>query len=214
MTPAEMQRLEQILFRTDHGEEVLVPTQLDGLVAGVAVCPEPVPAEEWIAAALGPPGEAWFESPEEAQETRALLVAWHNDVLRRLGRPGGYAPLLDDDLDGSPLWEMWMEGFRRALALRPGAWDAFAEGEAAASLTRLRRLCAIAAQGPEPLDAEAHALDAEAPTLIAPCLETLHAARIALTGPRPPLAVPPKRPGRNDPCPCGSGRKYKACCRA
>ncbi|MEL7335017.1 MAG: SEC-C metal-binding domain-containing protein [Planctomycetota bacterium] len=21
-----------------------------------------------------------------------------------------------------------------------------------------------------------------------------------------------KRPGRNDPCPCGSGRKYKKCC--
>ena len=22
----------------------------------------------------------------------------------------------------------------------------------------------------------------------------------------------PLKPGRNDPCPCGSGRKYKACC--
>ncbi|WP_369126992.1 SEC-C metal-binding domain-containing protein [Paracoccus liaowanqingii] len=29
------------------------------------------------------------------------------------------------------------------------------------------------------------------------------------------LSHPPvrsKRPGRNDPCPCGSGRKYKQCC--
>ena len=25
---------------------------------------------------------------------------------------------------------------------------------------------------------------------------------------------PPNRPGRNDPCPCGSGRKYKRCCLA
>lgn len=23
----------------------------------------------------------------------------------------------------------------------------------------------------------------------------------------------PLKPGRNDPCPCGSGKKYKACCR-
>ncbi|MGR9117332.1 MAG: SEC-C metal-binding domain-containing protein [Gammaproteobacteria bacterium] len=23
---------------------------------------------------------------------------------------------------------------------------------------------------------------------------------------------PPKKPGRNDPCPCGSGKKYKKCC--
>jgi uncharacterized protein YecA (UPF0149 family) len=29
-------------------------------------------------------------------------------------------------------------------------------------------------------------------------------------------ATPPERPkvGRNDPCPCGSGRKYKKCCGA
>ncbi len=35
----------------------------------------------------------------------------------------------------------------------------------------------------------------------------------------PPLPPPPetiraekKEPGRNDPCPCGSGKKYKQCC--
>jgi len=27
-------------------------------------------------------------------------------------------------------------------------------------------------------------------------------------------AVPPAKPGRNDPCPCGSGKKYKKCCGA
>ena len=27
-----------------------------------------------------------------------------------------------------------------------------------------------------------------------------------------PIAVKGARPGRNDPCPCGSGRKYKHCC--
>jgi tetratricopeptide (TPR) repeat protein len=28
------------------------------------------------------------------------------------------------------------------------------------------------------------------------------------------VSATPRRPGRNDPCPCGSGRKYKACCAA
>jgi len=27
-----------------------------------------------------------------------------------------------------------------------------------------------------------------------------------------PIRVPSKTPGRNDPCPCGSGKKYKRCC--
>jgi preprotein translocase subunit SecA len=33
--------------------------------------------------------------------------------------------------------------------------------------------------------------------------------------PLPPPVEPIKsdaKPGRNDPCPCGSGRKYKQCC--
>lgn len=29
---------------------------------------------------------------------------------------------------------------------------------------------------------------------------------------RAPVSERTKKPGRNDPCPCGSGRKYKACC--
>jgi uncharacterized protein YecA (UPF0149 family) len=28
----------------------------------------------------------------------------------------------------------------------------------------------------------------------------------------PPPPRPKKKAGRNDPCPCGSGRKYKHCC--
>jgi len=28
----------------------------------------------------------------------------------------------------------------------------------------------------------------------------------------PPAALAPRRPGRNQPCPCGSGKKYKRCC--
>jgi uncharacterized protein len=33
----------------------------------------------------------------------------------------------------------------------------------------------------------------------------------------PVTATPPEKPktvGRNDPCPCGSGKKYKKCCGA
>lgn len=33
-------------------------------------------------------------------------------------------------------------------------------------------------------------------------------------GPRVPTRVAPAVPGRNDPCVCGSGKKYKKCCRA
>ena len=38
-------------------------------------------------------------------------------------------------------------------------------------------------------------------------------ARVAGDGPRQPRRVKPsEKIGRNDPCPCGSGKKYKNCC--
>jgi len=44
------------------------------------------------------------------------------------------------------------------------------------------------------------------------------AANVSSTAPRTPGASKPrstdKEPGRNDPCPCGSGKKYKKCCGA
>lgn len=40
------------------------------------------------------------------------------------------------------------------------------------------------------------------------------ASKAKLYQERPEPPIPPKAPGRNDPCPCGSGRKYKRCCRS
>ena len=34
----------------------------------------------------------------------------------------------------------------------------------------------------------------------------------AASGKRKPITRPGSKIGRNDPCPCGSGKKYKACC--
>jgi uncharacterized protein len=47
--------------------------------------------------------------------------------------------------------------------------------------------------------------------LIGECLENLNEARLAT---RPEATNPQgtRRVGRNDPCPCGSGRKFKKCC--
>jgi hypothetical protein len=39
------------------------------------------------------------------------------------------------------------------------------------------------------------------------------AAYVAVLGLREPRRAPSPRTGRNEPCPCGSGRKFKRCCR-
>jgi preprotein translocase subunit SecA len=38
------------------------------------------------------------------------------------------------------------------------------------------------------------------------------AAQSQSAGPQAPIVRKQERVGRNDPCPCGSGKKYKRCC--
>ena len=62
------------------------------------------------------------------------------------------------------------------------------------------------------------ALNAAAPGQNRPWVVALNKWRLANTRPRRTSArrLPPRRSatkvGRNDPCPCGSGKKYKKCC--
>jgi uncharacterized protein len=64
---------------------------------------------------------------------------------------------------------------------------------------------------------ELDAIIATAPDNIARWVVTLNAWRLANSQPMQGIAsrmssAPAKKVGRNDPCPCGSGKKYKKCC--
>lgn len=56
-------------------------------------------------------------------------------------------------------------------------------------------------------------LEAMAPDLLPRQVEVLHHARLA-QGLGSEAAAPVRSPkiGHNDPCPCGSGKKFKKCC--
>jgi uncharacterized protein len=54
-----------------------------------------------------------------------------------------------------------------------------------------------------------------APDLIPAWVESLNAWRVSqhlASQPAMPPAPTVAKVGRNDPCPCGSGKKYKKCC--
>lgn len=90
--------------------------------------------------------------------------------------------------------------FRAAIATAPFAWRASAGGFEVASRTGGGAVLRFLASHEGADDVEV--------TLDAAGLDALRGAVAdALGG-----AVAPGEPGRNDPCPCGSGSKYKKCC--
>jgi uncharacterized protein len=107
------------------------------------------------------------------------------------------------------------------MRLRPEAWEnllELADDETRATMIFMMALQDIYTGNSKFTDDEIDEIDLEAPDLIPNCVATiLHQSRPELAGALPanltgmPHRAAP-RPGRNDPCPCGSGRKYKQCC--
>ncbi len=211
--PSRLRRLDAALLDLPVDGAMLL-SELDGFVAGLLVGPEAVPPDEWLPVVWGG-GEPPFEETEDARWFAGMVTAYSDEIARALER-GRYQPLLEvDERNGDVLWEIWTDGFARAMTLRPEGWSVIAQAdddEVRAALAGLRTLIDI---GEDASDLAHHEIDAIAERvaeLIPMWVAPLHAARSVVGNIiASPAAMPPKV-GRNDPCPCGSGKKSKKCC--
>nr|WP_244651665.1 SEC-C metal-binding domain-containing protein [Sphingomonas sp. CFBP 8764] len=113
------------------------------------------------------------------------------------------------------MWEYWIDGLTDAVALRPEAWDALADDPArAAPWSQLATLIAVAGNESDLDSVEINALQDRAPAELTDAVQRLYAAQVSVAGPSSPdvSATTASKVGRNDLCPCGSGKKHKRCC--
>ncbi|WP_333708498.1 UPF0149 family protein [Tepidimonas ignava] len=120
-----------------------------------------------------------------------------------------------------PIGQYWAVGFLDAVAAWPDDWKTPRERELAdaweAALRDIMALLEDDTDTPLPDDEDgpvgysAARLDALGAAVWA--AYTLHDISQELGPPVPTVRKAPE-PGRNDPCPCGSGKKYKKCCGA
>ncbi len=197
-------------------------SELDGYVTGILSCPDMIAPSEWLPHVWGETGEADFPDQKTAEETIGAVMAHYNSVAEAMTRSLWIEPIYEVDPNSDEtLWEPWVDGFTRAMDLRPDAWDRLldqADEETRASMAFLMALQDIYTGHSKFTDDEIDQIDLEAPDLIPNCVAAiLLQSRPELSRPEPanlhgmPFKAGP-RPGRNDPCSCGSGRKYKQCC--
>ena len=230
-TDHDLQWLQDLLDFIPPEYDPMCVAQLDGYLAALIVCPEPVPPPEWLPAIWG--GDHAFADADEAEATIAAVMVHYNRIAGDLaGRPEEYAPVLEIDPDtDEPMWELWIDGFERAMRLRPDAWREIAlsgDEEASASASTILALNDIDHGRSELTEEAMDDLDGLAPELIPYLVVNLNAWTKsrdldrwpgvaagfpgALDGDDPPAFG--RKAGRNEPCPCGSGRKYRRCCGA
>jgi uncharacterized protein len=211
--PSRLRRLEDALYALP--DDCMLLSDLDGYLTGLVLCPEAIPSAEWLpviwgGVEAGPP----FEDPLDVQDFTTMLEARHAEVARDLGR-GKVRPMFDvDPRNGELLWEPWIDGFATAMDLRPDSWAAVAgDAGAADAIGYLTTLIAVADDSTDLPSEEINALYDGAAEGIPLRIAALYAWQ-AGQGTGTVSDAPSSKVGRNDPCPCGSGKKHKKCCGA
>lgn len=202
----DAQRLAGFLM-SERAGNVLSPSALDGLMAAVAVCLDFIPPSEWLAAAWNGEEPA-FDSEEEEDAVFDAIMSRYAEILVELaGERPRYRALLWQRGDGEFCANDWSRGFIVGTRLRPLTWASLiASDDGNVLLPIMLHTRAFDDIAPDKIEEVRARLDL--PSLLPALVPALYNYWRAshLTPRRAPNI------GRNDPCPCGSGAKYKRCC--
>lgn len=222
LSPQELDELDELLLSlgerldAEHGEEIdciLDVSELDGFLTAIASGPEMVPPLQWLPAVWGAKMPA-FASDAEAERVMNLLLRQFNTVATILrSAPETFAPLFHyREVDGAhfEIVDEWCCGYLRGMEVSYEAWLPLVEREV--KLFAILKLFGSPEgwQEQEKVPPETLAQLRESIPEVALLIEALWREREA--GVLSPQRREHPKIGRNDPCPCGSGKKFKHCC--
>ncbi|BAO92276.1 UPF0149 family protein [Caballeronia cordobensis] len=223
LTERELDRVEAFLHTL--GDEAMTVEMVDGFFAALICGPELVPPHEWLLGVLGK--NFSLVNEKEAEKIVQLLIRHWNTIADTLEltltEETVYLPVLSlDEEDDVAYASEWAEGFMAGIDMRRESWqELFDDEDHAGSLIPVLML--YHEDDPDPaLRTDPQALedrDSVIQDLIV-CLNHIYQYfevrrhENALRDVPEPMRRSSAKVGRNEPCPCGSGRKYKQCCGA
>lgn len=215
-------QLAGILLRSHH-EGAMNPEEVDGFFAALVCAPALVPPSGYLPEILGDERrEPIWRSQEGAQRFFDLLTRYWNGVLSRLSSGEAYVPFLLKHPDGLVYGNDWAHGFMRGVALGEDDWRELFRNDRAFGMM-IPILALHNEHDPDPeMRSYAEPVSAELREKLITGLSTsvmeiyryLAPAREmnAEAGAIGAGSMRRSKIGRNELCPCGSGKKYKRCC--
>lgn len=218
----EVQELEQLLLDLDSDESMALE-MLDGFLYAIAIGPEAVMPSLWLPMVWGgedadmtPP----VESEEALHHLLGLIMRHYNSIISGLEQiPRLVAPIwgaTEYAIGTFEDAEMWAYGFCEGAKLSRAAWQPLLSDPQGKRCYRPIGLLGEEDFSPDQdkltrMPVQRQALAQQIPQ----ALLDIHAFwlphRHGMTAHSQVQRSSPKV-GRNDPCPCGSGKKFKKCC--
>ena len=209
---SDLEALDDFLMPDQSPDECMMLSDLDGFLTGVAIGPELIAPSEWLPVIWGGGDEPVFSDTAQAQSILGTIMSRYNEILAQVS-DGVIEPIFMETPSGEVIASDWAEGFIQAVHIHAEAWEKLLTSEKHVHLLIpiLALCCDDDGQSLLQLTEEAEdQFFADAGELIPQCiLEIAEFWRAARSAPQRRPTGP--KAGRNDPCPCGSGKKFKKC---
>lgn len=223
--------LARVLQPLSDAETGNTLARMDGYLTAVIIGPEILTPNEWLPSLWGD-DQPDFADFEEMQRSLAAVMKRYNQILTELdSAPDTYQPILPLNADGQPEAPSWAKGFLQGVRQNSEAWLPMLENaEEAQMIMGILAALASDAGWASTIDLPPEAISAlitESPESLPQIVRRIDAFWAPSRSAGSPFDAPPASPrprakaknsdktqkiGRNDPCPCGSGKKYKKCC--
>jgi uncharacterized protein len=219
LSDAEFNELSDFLHAETRPAAIMDIAMLDGFLTALLLAPNTVLPSRWLPMVWGETTEQpmEFDSDTQMRHILELVMRHYNQRARDLAAGVDlYDPVVyTREHEGRELSviDEWCTGFMRGVVLDAEAWDPLFQSEDDTAL-----LTPMILYGTESGLAQLE----DNPALKARQQEIADALGVCVIGIRDywlekrkataTYRRPTEKAGRNDPCPCGSGVKYKKCC--
>jgi uncharacterized protein len=214
LSQAELDRLETYLGSDLFHGDAMPLDALQGFFFAIASAHDLVVPSRWMPVALGE--NPAYENREQAQEVLDLIMRFYNQCVRAAAAEDFTLLLYEREGGGDDL-EAWCAGYLEGVDLSVPSWHEAGDPDDVDEL--LFPFIVLAGELPEKEQRQYKAAEWE--KLLISCEDAIGDAIVEVREYWKVLRNPPKavrrespKTGRNDRCPCGSGKKFKHCCGA
>jgi uncharacterized protein len=221
---ADLEVLGELLDQLEE-DGAMCLEELDGFLAALHCSPTLVAPTECLSEIVGDgfDNAEIFPNEDSVQLFLNLLMRHWNEVGTAFASQDFFIPLLLEDEEGKAYGNNWALGFMRGVDMRKDAWrELFEDEDKFARFVPILALVHELDPDPEMRSYEEPISDEQREELLAGVAASVteiyryfapHRRREADFSAEPvPVRSEARKIGRNDPCYCGSGKKYKKCC--
>ena len=221
LSDAEFDELDQFLQSDASPDDCMDISMLDGFLTALLIGPNTLMPSRWLPTVYGETEQdpMTWKSPGQAQHILGLIMRHMNDILFHLREaPDHYAPVVyEREHEGKmiAILDEWCIGFMKGVQIDADAWAPLFDGVDEQAFL-LPIILYGTEEGWKELDskpdlADRHDQFAES---LADCVLQIQEYWLPLRKAAMTLRRDEPKTGRNDACPCGSGKKFKKCCGA